>query len=88
MLNYQETSRMAWRDFVKHTDSLDGLILQTLEAAGEEGMTCDKIEEMINRSHQAVSGNLRHLVERGLVIATGQKGLTRSRRSAKKWRIA
>lgn len=48
---------------------------------------CADIEAAIGRNHQAVSGNLRHLVERGLVENSGEFGLTPSRRKAIKWQL-
>jgi predicted transcriptional regulator len=84
-INYQETSREAWRSFLPDSAKLDRLIMKSLEDLGE--VTCQRIEGYIDRDHQAVSGNLRHLVEKNLVEDSGRRGKTRSGRSAILWRI-
>lgn len=85
---YQETSRAAWHDFIPETAELDFAIVNTLAAFGDDGLICQEIETIIERSHQSVSGNLRHLVERGIVRHNGQHGLTTSGRRAMKWRVS
>lgn len=82
---YRETSREAWRPFLPVSAHLDRLIMAVLELHCAEGATCQQIEACIDRDHQAVSGNLRHLVERGLVKPTKLRGLTRSGRKAIRW---
>jgi predicted ArsR family transcriptional regulator len=82
---YQPTSRDAWRSFLPVSAELDRAIM---EALSTEDLICQDIEKKIKRSHQAVSGNLRHLVEKGAVVATGDYGKTSSGRRAKKWTIA
>jgi len=84
---YRETSRVAWRQSVSSSGSLDHAIMEAIEAAGRDGITCSDIEAQIKRTHQACSGNLRHLVERKLVEPSGQHGLTPSGRKAMKWRV-
>jgi len=84
MENYQETSRDAYEFFAKHSPTLDELIVASLRVAPK---TCNDIEKDIGRSHQAVSGNLRHLVEKGKVENSGEQGVTDSGRPAIKWRI-
>lgn len=85
-INYQDTSRAAYESFAPISGRLDGLIVATLREHG--ALTCEQIERNISRSHQAVSGNLRHLVEKGHVIKSGDFGLTRSGRKAIKWKLA
>lgn len=83
---YRDTSRAAWDHFkVCASDTLDEKILAALKYYRRA--TCQEIEAAIDRDHQSVSGNLRHLVERHLVRATGQHGLTRSGRKAIKWEL-
>ena len=86
-MNYRETSRSALRRFEAVSGDLDRDIVRALEAAGVYGATCEQIEERIGRSHQSVSGNLRHLVERGIIEDSGRKGVTRSGRAAIAWRV-
>jgi Mn-dependent DtxR family transcriptional regulator len=83
-MNYQETSRQAFISFSEVSGFLDRAILETLQDF-PEGLTCQDIEKHIKRSHQAVSGNLRHLVEKGYVIPSGNFGLTESGRKAIVW---
>lgn len=85
---YRETSRLAWRSFVPLSATLDRDIMVALVNAGDEGLICQEIEARIGRSHQSVSGNLRHLAERGLVRHNGKHGLTTSNRRAMKWVVA
>ena len=67
------------------TGELDRLIVEAIRAAGPEGIICERIELAIGRSHQSVSGNLRHLVERGVVRDSGRTGRTTSNRPAILW---
>lgn len=78
-MDVQQTSREA---YARHDSlSLDDQILRTLKLHGP--LTCEQIEERLGRSHQAVSGNLRHLKERGEVsVVPDQYGTTKSGRRA------
>jgi hypothetical protein len=87
-MTYRATSRDAWKAFLPASPILDDMILAALKAAGTLGATCEEIEETIERKHQAVSGNLSHLVKAGAVECTGTFGKTRSGRRAIKWRVA
>lgn len=82
-----ERYRAAWRDFVPPTATTDRSIMEALTLGGDQGLTCAEIEAHTNRTHQAISGNLRHLAERGLVEQSGFKGRTESGRLAAKWRV-
>lgn len=86
---YQQTSREAYQGFGGAVSgALDSLIVEALNRAGPEGLTCEAIELAIGRTHQAVSGNLRHIVERGIIRDSGAKGKTSSGRSAILWVLA
>ncbi|MBO4228493.1 hypothetical protein [Bradyrhizobium neotropicale] len=87
-ITYRATSRDAWRSFLPISRELDRLIMEALSESGDDGLICQEIETRICRSHQAVSGNLRHLVEDGLVRASGQNGKTTAGRRAIKWVVA
>ena len=81
---YRETSREAWESMIPIAAELDHAIMTALKT----GPTiCQDIEATIERSHQSVSGNLRHLVENGYVEPSGEFGQTQSGRRAIKWRI-
>lgn len=84
-MEYQETSRAAWQEFVPVSAELDYQICQELDKAGPQGLSDADIEERIQRSHQSVSANRRHLVERGVVKATKLRGKTKSGRAAILW---
>lgn len=85
---YQETSRMAWRSFLPVSAKLDRVIMLAIELAGPEGITCEAIEHVTNRKHASVSGNLRHLAEKGFVRNTGRRGTISTKRSAILWALA
>ena len=86
--NYAETSRWAWEDAVSHGASLDRALMNTLQGAGPDGLTCEEIERITGRKHQASSANLSRLAARGLVVHTGKYGKTSANRQAKKWTLA
>lgn len=83
-MKYQPTSRDAYASFLPVAAELDRAICAALFSRDQ---TCQSIEEEIDREHQAVSGNLRHLVEKGLVEESGRFGMTRSGRRAIVWRL-
>ena len=85
---YRRTSREAWDSIEgKVSGALDLAILGQLQKHQPVGVICEKIEKAIGRKHQAVSGNLRHLVEGGYAAPTEGRGLTSSGRRAIKWKI-
>ena len=86
-MNYQETSKEALTSFKPVSGQLDKEIMQALRHH-PDGITCQAIEDYIKRDHQAVSGNLRHLVENGHAEASGRFGKTRSGRKAILWIVA
>jgi len=81
---YQSTSREAFERIKPVSGFLDSEIMRALRDH-PDGITCQAIEAYIGRDHQAVSGNLRHLVERGYAAASGRFGLTKSGRKAILW---
>lgn len=87
-INYQQTSAAAWESIVPVSAELDRAICQALAAAGKDGLTDWEIEQQINRGHQSVSANRRHLVEREIVRPTRLRGVTQSGRKAIKWVLA
>jgi hypothetical protein len=50
-----------------------------------DGIICEHVEDQLGRKHQAVSGNMTHLIERGYIQASSSFGRTRSNRKAIKW---
>ena len=84
-MNYQETSREALLSILPHLTKLDAEIMDALERAGEDGLTCDQIERVTGRKHQAVSANLTRLKDRGWIVASGRFGKTAANRKAIIW---
>jgi len=85
-INYLDTSRDAWDAWRgMPSDSADRKILDALESHGR--LMCWQIEEATGLSHQTASGNLRHLVERGIVVRCDERGKTPSGRPAYFWRV-
>lgn len=82
---YRDTSREAWEKFLPVSAELDRAIMAALDGAQVDGLICEQVEKILNRSHQSVAGNMRHLVEKGLVKPTKLRGLTSSNRKAIKW---
>lgn len=64
--------------------TLDWDILSAIKVTAS---TMDAIEQRISRSHPAVSGNMRHLVERGYVVNSGFRSPTRSGSLASNWML-
>lgn len=86
---YQQTSREAWESILPVSAMLNRDIMTALSEAAQDGrgpLTCQQIEGALKREHQSVSGNLRHLVEDGLVEKSGLFSETRSGRRAIRWR--
>ena len=86
-MNYQDTSRDAFQEFKPVSGRLNQEIMRALRDH-PDGITCQAIEVYIRRDHQAVSANLRHLVEKGHAEASGRYGTTRSGRKAILWVVA
>jgi len=85
-MNYQPTSRAAWKSFRPISGKLDDQIIQALSTFAD-GLTSEEMEKLLKRKHQAVSGNLRHLVERNLVRDSGRLRRVDSGRNAIVWRL-
>ena len=80
----QTTSRSAFRERSLKPGGVPDRILTYLR---DSGGACDfEIERALGLSHQSVSGERRHLVERGLVHATTEKRLTPSGFAAIVWK--
>jgi hypothetical protein len=85
-INMQQTSLDAWDRWQgKPSNLVDGLILKALYEAGPDGLMCWQIEKKIDREHQTVSGNLRHIVERGGAFRLDKRGKAPSGRGAYYW---
>lgn len=58
------------------------LVVRTIEAQGERGLTCDGVEEITGLRHQACSARVLELREAGLIVDSGRTRKTRSGRQA------
>jgi hypothetical protein len=86
MTEYQQTSTEAWRNWLGTLSwSADRKILHVIERLG--GATDYDIEVATGLKHQTVSGNRRHLVEKGRVVDSGRRDLLPTRRRAIVWAI-
>lgn len=50
------------------------------------GLTCDQVEQKMNRSHQTISARVNQLRDKGWIVDSGLRRLTRSGRKAIVWR--
>lgn len=70
-MTYQDTSRQALDSIQGEVSGdIDTKIINSLKPRGAQGRTCWEIEMETGLPHQSSSGNLRHLVERGIVCKT------------------
>jgi Fic family protein len=88
-MNYQHTSRLAWR--AHDVGPVNTAILSTLEEFSEDGLTCEEIETLLGYDHQTVSANISHMLNgtQGtpvLMERTGKKARNSSGRLAHKLR--
>ena len=83
-----ETSRDAALSIRHERGRLEALVMGHIRSAGVRGATDDEIEEACDLSHQTASARRRGLVLRGMVRATDETRLTRSKRKATVWVLA
>jgi len=67
--SYHETSREAWESIADRLSAIDSAIVRTIEARG--GATGDEVETDTGMKHQTVTGQIRHLVEGGILRDSG-----------------
>jgi hypothetical protein len=78
-----DTSREAAESVGEGARQLRAVVFSRILSSGEVGMTCDQVEEAMNGRHQTISARIRELVNEGRIIDTGERRLTRSKRSAR-----
>lgn len=82
---WRETSVEAARRIEPHLARLEQLVATSI-AASNNGLTCDEVEVVTQLSHQTASARINGLYRRDVIVASGDKRLTRSGRRALVWR--
>lgn len=77
-----DTSAVAGDSMQEHLSRLQAQVFEAVRSAKEQGLICDEVEELLVLKHQTASARLRELVLKGLIVDSGQRRLTRSRRPA------
>jgi len=85
-LHKSDTSHAAAQSMKLRAPRLESMVFETLLHTGPQ--TCDRLETLLGLSHQCCSARLRSLVLRRLVVDSGDRALTRAKRSAIVWRVA
>lgn len=80
-----ETSRAAAESMRPHVTEIAERVLAHLVEVGDDGATCDEVEQALELSHQTASARLRELVLKGRAEDSGQRRTTRSGRKAAVW---
>lgn len=80
-----DTSADAARSMVNDAPRLRELVLFTVRAAGDRGLTCDEIELHLDMRHQTISARVHELRNGEWIRDSGQRRLTRSNRKAIVW---
>ena len=84
-MGYQETSREAYEYVKPKIPSIRDEIIKCIIVNGP--MTCEMIEDLLEKSHQTISACITHLHKDGSIMDSGEKGKTKSGRRAIKWGI-
>ena len=83
-----DTSEMAADSVALSVKTWRWRVLVTVCAAGQNGMTCDEVEEHLGLVHQNASARIRELVLTGQIEDSGYRRPTRSGRAARVyWRV-
>ena len=82
---WRETSVEAARRIEPHLARLEQLVANTIRASAN-GLTCDEVERLTALSHQTASARINGLYRRQVIVAIGDKRLTRTGRRALVWR--
>ena len=80
-----DTSREAAASIAGHVAAMCAKVYAEFVICGTA--TCDEIEARLGMRHQTCSARIRDLVLMGKLVDTGQRRLTRSRRSARVYEI-
>lgn len=80
-----DTSAAAAISVARDAPRLRELVLFTVRAAGERGMTCDEIELHLDMRHQTISARVNELRNGEWIRDSGERRVTRSNRKAVVW---
>jgi hypothetical protein len=76
------TSLLAAERIAPIAGTMQARVLAVVRQAGEDGATCDEVEQSLGGRHQSISARIRELVLLGWVEDSGRERPTRSRRHA------
>ena len=80
-----DTSEEAAASMEEHQSRLAREVLALIRASAPSGVTCDRIEELMNLRHQTASARVRELVLAGWVEDSGRRRENRSGRKGILW---
>ena len=78
-----DTSREAAESMALDAKHLRAVVYRHILGSGSVGMTCDRVEEIMDGRHQTISARIRELVNEGRIVDTGKRKPTRSGRQAR-----
>lgn len=82
----QNTSRAAKESLDDTTiTSLRAAIFALVKEAGQNGVTCEEVEALLEMKHQTASARLRDLAKAGRITDSGMRRKTSSGRAAIVW---
>lgn len=79
-MTYQDTSRIAYQSV--SVGELGQRVLDFVQSAGSHGATCDEAMNTLGLTHQSASPRFTDLQDRGLIVRTDRRRMTRSGRPA------
>jgi hypothetical protein len=77
-----DTSRAAAESVAFDAKHLRAVVFNHILGSGSVGMTCDRVEEIMDGRHQTISARIRELRNEGRIVDSGQRRPTRSGRQA------
>jgi hypothetical protein len=80
-----DTSKAAAKEIAPVVGKLRRSVLAKVVEAGSGGLTCDEVEQLLVLSHQTASARLNELAGASVIVDSGTRRLTRSRRKAIVW---
>ena len=81
----RDTSIEAYLSVQPTLPLLDSIVFRQIAAAGQDGITCDGVENVLDKRHQSVSSAVNRLMKKELIKDSGKRRVTRSGRKAIVW---